>query len=391
MRTSLLISRPASEIFIVKGKKILLISPQTWGKMFVAKHHYAVELSREGNEVFFLNPPSDDLANSLEVKPVEEYPGLYIISHRLKVPDLLRFKVRWLYDKLMKIHISNLLRRIKIQFDLVWCFDCNLYSDLNWFKAPRQIYHPVDELFYDYQIWPGKNADLIISVTKEILSRFPFGDEKKLFINHGISREFAEAVGKSAWTKKDKIRIGYSGNLLRPDIDFETLKICISKFPEVQFIFWGNYKTKGGNLPSNISEEAASFIDFLQKANNVELKGQLSANQLPGEYSMADIFLICYDIKKDQSSGTNYHKAMEFLSTGKIILSNNVTTYQGTGLMEMCTSRENNKEFPGLLEKVINNIDQFNSEVLQLQRKDYALDNTYEKHLAFISSRLGSD
>ena len=37
----------------LKNKKILLISPQSWGTMFVAKHHYAIELAKLGNEVYF--------------------------------------------------------------------------------------------------------------------------------------------------------------------------------------------------------------------------------------------------------------------------------------------------------------------------------------------------
>ncbi len=40
-------------------KTILLISPESWGKSFVSKHHYAVELAKKGNIVYFLNPPSD--------------------------------------------------------------------------------------------------------------------------------------------------------------------------------------------------------------------------------------------------------------------------------------------------------------------------------------------
>ena len=36
--------------------KVLLISPQHWGTMRVTKHHYAIELTKLGHEVLFLEP-----------------------------------------------------------------------------------------------------------------------------------------------------------------------------------------------------------------------------------------------------------------------------------------------------------------------------------------------
>ena len=40
-----------------------------------------------------------------------------------------------------------------------------------------------------------------------------------------------------------------------------------------------------------------------------------------------DAFLICYDVEKDQSKGTNYHKVMEYLAYGRPIVSNYVSRY----------------------------------------------------------------
>ncbi len=41
------------------NKTILFISPGPWGINHVSKHHYAIELAKIGNDVYFLNPPSD--------------------------------------------------------------------------------------------------------------------------------------------------------------------------------------------------------------------------------------------------------------------------------------------------------------------------------------------
>ena len=143
---------------MITGKRILLISPQSWGKMFVAKHHYALELARSNNEVYFLNPPSFKFPGSVQAAPLAAHPGLFLVDHRLFFPDVLRFRARPLFDALMKLHVKRLLRHIGKPFDIVWCFEPNLYSNLEWFGAPVKVYHPVDELFYDYQLRPGRNA-----------------------------------------------------------------------------------------------------------------------------------------------------------------------------------------------------------------------------------------
>ena len=43
----------------LRNKKVLVLSPQSWGKMRISKHHYALKLAALGNEVCFVNPPLD--------------------------------------------------------------------------------------------------------------------------------------------------------------------------------------------------------------------------------------------------------------------------------------------------------------------------------------------
>jgi hypothetical protein len=370
------------------NKKILLISPQQWGKMFVAKHHYAVELARDGNEVYYLNPPVYRGKRFVEIEGLDEYPGISVVDHGPSFPFVLRFHLRGLYDFLMKRYASWLVKQLGSSFDIVWCFEPNLYSNLAWFKANKIIYHPVDELTASHQLVPGENADLIISVTYEILSKFQNVKAQKLFVNHGIAREFLSGPNRYSWKKKNPLIVGYSGNLLRRDIDFDTIKKCISQFPEVRFVFWGNYNVKDANLAAAENEEISSFITFLKQAPTVDLRGSVSIQTLVEGYAEVDIFLICYNIERDQSHGTNYHKVMEFLCTGRVTVSNNITTYRDCELLRMCKSRESNCEFPGLLADTIRNCEGFNSEELQRLRKEFAAKNTYRQHVLTIEKVL---
>lgn len=105
-----------------------------------------------------------------------------------------------------------------------------------------------------------------------------------------------------------------------------------------------------------------------------------------------DGFLICYDIHKDQSGGTNYHKIMEYLSTGMVIVSNNVTTYRDRPeLVRMIAEREHNRQLPALFKETIANIALYNSPDARLGRIRFAHDNTYDKQLERIERLLTAD
>jgi hypothetical protein len=103
-----------------------------------------------------------------------------------------------------------------------------------------------------------------------------------------------------------------------------------------------------------------------------------------------DGFLICYDIKKDQSGGTNYHKILEYISTGKVIISNNVTTYASRPeLVQMVDSREHNRELPALFKNIVNRLDHFNSPEFIQKRISFAKDNSYCRQIERIEGILG--
>jgi hypothetical protein len=63
-------------------------------------------------------------------------------------------------------------------------------------------------------------------------------------------------------------------------------------------------------------------------APNVILHGMVSPELLSKELRRMDAFLICYDVTKDQSKGTNYHKVMEYLAYGRPIVSNYISRYK---------------------------------------------------------------
>ncbi len=366
----------------------MILSPQAWGTMFVSKHHYAVELAKYGNTVYFLDPPEQTLQKEIVINPVDSTPGLFIIQHRINFPYNLKFHAISIFHWLMKKQVKKILKCIGRPIDIVWSFDLgNLYPFHLFPQEAFRIFHPVDEPLNETAIAAAKGAQVIFSVTNEILTRYKTYHLPMHFINHGVSELFLQ---QSVSEKMDQVtRVGFSGNLLRPDIDRTVFLQIINENPAIIFECWGSYQMKNANIGGSMNPETISFIQRLQGSANVKLHGAVSAAELSKDYRRMDAFLICYDIEKDQSSGTNYHKIMEYLSVGKVIISNNVSTYQDKpGLLEMITERTSNEKLPALFKKVIQNLPVYNSAALQQQRIDFANANTYRKQVETIEGYL---
>src|SRR5690606_6788212 len=99
----------------LNNKNILLISPEPWSHIFVSKHHYAIELAKRGNYVYFLNPPAD-VGNVVIDKT--NISNVFVVNYQERIkgkrflPRLLR---KWFDVKLYRLieKVSN------CKFDIV--------------------------------------------------------------------------------------------------------------------------------------------------------------------------------------------------------------------------------------------------------------------------------
>jgi hypothetical protein len=375
----------------LKNKTILILSPQAWGKMFVSKHHYAIELAKRGNRVYFLNPPDQvkiDRSESIEIKASNVQPNLYLIEHSLSFAYKLKFKALPIFHWFMKFHITKLLKKLERPVDIVWSFDLGNLYPLNFFgKHSYKIFYPVDEPLNLPAIQAANGADIIFSVTNEILTKYSQFKMPKHFINHGVTEDFlVEAIDEKI---NNPMRIGFSGNLLRNDIDRVTLLKIIQENEQCIFEFWGSYTSSQANIGGHEDGSAKEFIKTLQHCKNVILYGAVTAQELADAIKQMDAFLICYDVQIDQSKGTNYHKVMEYLASGKVIVSNNITAYNGKeDLIQMVSERKNNEKLPTLLKQVLGNLTYHNSKDNQKIRITFAKENAYDRQISRIESMI---
>jgi hypothetical protein len=247
---------------------------------------------------------------------------------------------------------------------------------------------PVDWPYGETSIKAAESAAHIFSISPDILACYKQWDVPKHSLHHGVHDVFIES-GKKAPEHADCIRVGLSGNFSRPDLDRQTLLTIFRENPEIRFECWGNYASKHSNMGdvSTKDETLHPFLQTIQQMSNVKMHGPVTFAELADGLKNMDAFLICYDVRKDQSRGTNYHKIMEYLAMGKLIISNRVETYRNKGLFVM-TDLDDNKDLPDLFANTMRKLDFFNSNELVEKRKKFALDHSYSRQLDLIASLI---
>lgn len=368
---------------VLKNKAILIISSEAWGKIFISKHHYAVALAELGNRVYFLNPVNFNLLKGdilIETSSVDE--KLFIISHRPFFPWILKFHVKWLFDVLIKVQVKRILKKINAKIDIVWDFNCSyLYNDLSMFNAEIKIFHPVDMLGVDVI---KKKADIVFSVSPLILHDYKVPGVPKFLINHGLSKEFEVVANRPTSSdnyKNRPIKVCYIGNLLIPSLDRELIKQLVLIHTNITFTFIGPFSHKKNNIYNDYKEEDETFISFLNNCSNTIFTNTLSPAEIANEIDTFDAFIVCYK-KTAHFRCDNSHKVLEYLSTGKVVISTPLLFYESYDVIEMSNKAIS---YEDLFDKIINDLDHYNSIRLMDKRKSFAKENTYKKHISKIN------
>jgi len=374
--------------FQFKNKTILIISPEKWGKMMISKHHYAIELAKMGNRVYFLNPPQAKLSENIAIRQ-SKLSNLFIISFKKPFFYRLKFHFKPAFDLLFSFLIKKITQKINRKIDVLWSFDLGLFDNLQIFNAGLTIFHPVDPVT-EQQILPAYSADIIFSISEKILSSFSKINKPKFFINHGLSKEFQQIAEANVSIKKtENIKVGYFGNLLRPILDTSVLKTLIAENQGITFVFWGSYENKDSNIGASQNEEVLSFINFLKSQKNVFLKGAKAKEDLVQEIieEEIDVFTLVYKYAQG-SDRSNAHKLIEYLASGKVIVANLFSTYKDFDDLIVMPKDDDDSKIPILFKQVINDLEYYNSPELQKKRIEFTLDNTYEKQIQRIENQI---
>lgn len=379
------------------ARTIVILSTEPWGKMLLSKMHFALELVGKGDRVYFVNPPRRLQSRKLAVMGEALEGGRLTIVHTNTVRGslFLRHKLFFLYRRLSGRYIRAIKALVASPIDEVWSFNPNQYIDLGPFEAQRSIVLLYDLYQGDHIFKAVDKADALISVSQVILDHYKDTIPPKLFIQHGLGPHFAEksrrrlgagefrVVGQSGAGDSGKIKVGYTGNLLRAGMNTVVAREIIGRHPEIDFHFWGPYDMKDNNVKDGEYEtpaELLAFVKFLQGQSNVFLHGVVTQQELAERLFEMDAFLFIYSPKREVNGASNAHKLLEYISTGKVVIATHVSSYAGTDLLVMCESQEEDR-LPEIFDQTIRDLSVHNAKERQIRRIDFALDNTYARQV----------
>jgi hypothetical protein len=277
---------------------------------------------------------------------------------------------------------KQILRDILHRVDIVWSFDPYRFQFMPVFQANLNIYHAVDVHKTEVELNIADNSDLLFASSDRILDKFTTIEKPKFKINHGLAEYFLNKKHNNIPFIKnpERINVGYVGNLHYSFLDVSTLKEIIVKNQNIDFYFIGPFDKS--NLSQRINDY--NFIKFLRSRINVYLLGSIPSTHLPDYLSQCDLFLMCYSGDKNIAELANPHKILEFLSFGKVVVSHYIDEYRN--MRDIIEMVDNNELLPSAFQRVVENLDHYNSDHKSNKRIMYARANTYSKQIEKIEN-----
>lgn len=364
----------------LRNKNILLISPEAWGNNFVSKHHFAIELSKRDNNVFFLTHYS----NKIQIIQITD--NLQIVHYRNKFRGLGKLP-NFISSFLTLIEFMSIERICKTKFDIIWNFDSSRFFNLSRIKKVFKIAHLVDLTESFQRPLLCKTSDVGFCTTQYIAEEMKKNNDHIFNIGHGVALSTSQMDENDTTLIKEikntyEICAGYVGNLAISYLDWETIYQIATYHPEVAFIFIGSLKK------SNISkgENSNPFIKKVLGLNNAYFIGERPSNSIIPILIELDVLLLIYKSKLFKEQLSNPHKLLEYLATGKVVLASWTDEYKNKRqLLEMCSK---NEDLPGKFKEIIENPSYYNSLEKQSLRKKYVSDHSYANIVDKIESTL---
>jgi glycosyltransferase involved in cell wall biosynthesis len=357
------------------AEKILVISPESWGKSMLSKHHYALELAKLGNDVWFLLPPWADkqLALDYRHKHIHFIFDTYSVRGARFIPATLRkFIYRRIVNRMQSDH--------KVKFTLVWSFDNSRFFDLDCFNDAFCIHHMMD-FHTDYQIERASNsADLCLGVTSGIVQKMKPYNPHSYFIQHGYAPIALQPTALPL--VEQKIKALYTGNLLMPYINWPWLHALVSAHPNVHFFMAGSYGKS--NLNEHNNEGALNEVKRIAENANVTLLGECLPGQLQSFFTQVDVLFFAYRSQEFPEILANSHKIMAYLASGKPIVCHSILEYvQQNDLLHMAKSLD---DYVATFGHVVNNLSHYGAETHVQRRVQWAMNNTYADQIERVSA-----
>lgn len=352
----------------LRGKNIFLVSPEPWNFIFVSKHHYAMELARRGNRVFFINPPSAGMTEKIAIGLVEGFEGLYVVDYQ-QILRGLRFMPRFMMRAVERRFLKKVEEVANVKFDVVINFENSRFFDMGFAGNRVKIYFQVDE---NQDFHPGEaaaTADLALAINAEILDIIKPYNKCSYKLSHSFQGKLSHQAldvmeGRFVYRRPaGRLTAMYVGNLDNMYIDINLFDDVVKQNPEVDFAMVGPCKRD------------REMYRRLSVYPNVRFLDSRPFHEIPDLLSTADLLIVAYGRNFTSSS----HKMLEYLGSGKAVVCTCMSELGvNSNLVYMSLTYE---DFLQNFKSAIAQIGEANAPEKMKARIRYALDHTYDSQL----------
>ena len=350
----------------LKEQVILIISPEPWGKSFVSKHHYAVSLAKQGNQVYFLNPPGPAWGIN-----TSDFENLWVVDYSGFPPGY-----RYLPKVVRKAITRKTLRRleslISTKIQILWSFDSSVFFDLDSAPQTLGICHLVD-YNQDFE-WRrmAKSALLCLGTTQFIVDRCKTVNQNAHFLHHGYA---PSSVPTQEISIADRgINLGYVGNLDIQYFNWPLVSKLIQTFEMVQFYFVGPKKSP--------------FLPEVEHAPNFHWLGEQPSASIPSFLAQMDLLLLCYQANDHYEQLANPHKVMEYLGSGRPIIATPTHEFKNQPELVIMSETGEETDFVNLFRSTLGRLDQHLQPDACLRRQAFAMAHTYPQQIQKVELLL---
>lgn len=289
----------------LRGKRILLFSPEPWDGLHMSKHHLSQALAERGNAVYFVDPPRNadqalTITSSGKVNMVRYHHWLRGVN---RLPAAIN---RWYYKRL----VARIAKAAGGPFDIIWCFDTSrMQSFPN--GIGLRVLHLAD---YDIlHMGPGliPTADIIFTTGQVVADAVaPRARCPVVNMGHALDERWLKGNDALAARPQRPVRKAvFMGQLVITYNDWEGFDAVVRGHPELEFTFIGPYSD---DFPD-------PAFTALRQRPNARFLGLMAKDDLIPLVRDADLLFFGFKSGSLAKERANPHKVLEYLSTGNVI------------------------------------------------------------------------
>ena len=392
---------------MLQNRDIIVVGIQAWDIEIGSNCKNIAEELAKNNRVLYVNSPLDRISMIRQRKSEKIRKRINIVNSG--IPELVEIapnlwnmfpasvieSINWigfppLFDWLNRINNKRFAKQIKLIIDQLGFKNIVLFNDSDMFRSfyLKELLSPQTYVYYtrdnliavDYWKKQGvrlealhmKKADLVVANSTYLASLARKFNPNSFYVGQGcdvslFDSELVSSVPSDMQQIKKPV-IGYIGALLSLRLDIEVLKFIAENRPDWSIVLVG-------------PEDETFKSSYLHQLSNVYFLGNKNGSELPSYLNCFDV-AINPQVLSPVTIGNYPRKIDEYLAMGKPTVA---TKTEAMSVFADYTYLAENKEaYIVCIQKAL----QEDTKILQISRKTFAKQHTWENNVLEISKAI---